>query len=105
MVSQALGESELKTNRLSLEVGEGLLARESNAVRDTLNRLRALGVQLALDDFGKTGGALNMLQSYRFDMIKIDRALIKDHADANRKRGHRERHLRTRPVTRHPERR
>jgi EAL domain-containing protein (putative c-di-GMP-specific phosphodiesterase class I) len=77
VVSQALGESGLKTSRLSLEVGEGLLARESNAVRGTLNRLRALGVQLALDDFGKTGGALNMLQSYRFDMIKIDRALIK----------------------------
>ncbi len=76
-VSNALGESGLKTSRLSLEVAEGLLARESNAVRDTLNRLRALGVQLALDDFGKTGGALGTLQSYRFDMIKIDRSLIK----------------------------
>src|SRR5262249_31238349 len=77
VVSRALGNSGLKTDRLSLEVAEGLFARESNAVRDALNRLRALGVRLALDDFGKTGGTLGTLQTYRFDMIKIDRSLVK----------------------------
>ena len=39
VVSHALGDSGLNTNRLSLEVAESLLTRECSAVRDTLNRL------------------------------------------------------------------
>ena len=43
-----------------------------------LNRLKSLGVRIAMDDFGTGYSSLSYLQSFRCDKIKIDRVFICD---------------------------
>lgn len=78
IVQKALKDAQLKPLRLKLEVGEALLNHQESAMRKTLDGLRRLGIGIALDDFGRANGSLSLLQSYPFDEIKIDRALVKD---------------------------
>ncbi|RZI60450.1 MAG: EAL domain-containing protein, partial [Zymomonas sp.] len=46
--------------------------------RETLNRLKALGVRIAMDDFGTGYSSLGYLNSFPFDKIKIDKSFIAD---------------------------
>jgi EAL domain-containing protein (putative c-di-GMP-specific phosphodiesterase class I) len=41
-----------------------------------LARLRALGVRIAIDDFGAGHASLQYLRGFAFDIIKIDRSYV-----------------------------
>ncbi|MCC2113769.1 MAG: diguanylate cyclase, partial [Hyphomicrobiales bacterium] len=51
-VEGVLARSGLDPKRLELEITEGLLMRDTAATLDVLNRLRNLGISIAMDDFG-----------------------------------------------------
>ncbi len=78
IVRAALEESGLDPHRLELEITESVLLRDEAKVHDILNRLRELGVQIALDDFGTAYASLSYLRSFPFDTIKIDKSFIRD---------------------------
>jgi diguanylate cyclase (GGDEF)-like protein/PAS domain S-box-containing protein len=63
---------------LQLEVTERDVMRSPDAARDVLHRLRALGIKLAMDDFGTGHSSLAILRTYPFDTIKIDRSFLQD---------------------------
>jgi ammonium transporter, Amt family len=75
-VSRILGESGLAPERLKLEITEGVVLENSDAVAKILHDLRSLGVQLGLDDFGMGYSALSYLQRFPFQTIKIDRTFV-----------------------------
>ena len=53
-----------------------------------MKRFRDAGFQVWVDDFGSGYSALNVLQSYSFDLIKLDRPFVRDldeNGGANRK--------------------
>jgi len=77
-VKKAIDETGLKPNRLELEITESVLLRDEAKVQDELHKLRGLGVQIALDDFGTAYASLSYLRSFPFDKIKIDRSFIRD---------------------------
>lgn len=78
VVKDALRDTGLEPHRLELEITETVLLRDEAKVHDTLHKLRKLGVQIALDDFGTAYASLSYLRSFPFDTIKIDRSFIRD---------------------------
>ena len=74
VVAAALAESGLAAGRLELEITETALLGDSDVTLATLRRLKALGVRIAMDDFGAGHSSLGFLQRFPFDKIKIDRA-------------------------------
>jgi diguanylate cyclase (GGDEF)-like protein len=75
-VFNALAASGLAPARLELEITETVLLHNTEATLDTLRRLRALGVRIAMDDFGVGYSSLSYFQSFHFDKIKLDRSFI-----------------------------
>jgi diguanylate cyclase (GGDEF)-like protein len=78
VVRRALTEAGLAPSRLELEISESLLDRDRGKMLKTLTALRALGIGITLDDFGKANGSLSCLRSFPFNKIKIDRSLVRD---------------------------
>jgi diguanylate cyclase (GGDEF)-like protein len=81
VVVGALAASGLPAERLELEITETILLDNSEETLSTLYQLRALGVRIAMDDFGTGYASLSYLQCFPFDKIKIDRSFVKDIAD------------------------
>lgn len=77
-VKRALEGAELAPQRLELEITETVLLRDEAIVHDVLEKLRGLGVKIALDDFGTAYASLSYLRSFPFDKIKIDRSFVRD---------------------------
>lgn len=78
VVQAALNDSGLPARRLELEITESLLLDKSNHVAQTLQRLKAMGIRIAMDDFGTGYSSLSYLTSFSFDKIKIDKSFV-DH--------------------------
>jgi diguanylate cyclase (GGDEF)-like protein len=76
LVAAVLGESSLAPSRLVLEVTEGVLIDNPEAAKSRLDDLRALGLKLALDDFGAGYSSLTYLQRLPFDKLKVDRGFV-----------------------------
>jgi diguanylate cyclase (GGDEF)-like protein len=76
LVSAVLRESELEPSRLMLEMTEGVLIDNPEQTTERLLELRALGVRLALDDFGSGYSSLSYLQKLPFDKLKVDRSFV-----------------------------
>ena len=76
VVASILKESGLAPSRLVLEMTEGVLIENPEEMRARLLELRALGVRLALDDFGAGYSSLHYLQKLPFDRLKVDRSFV-----------------------------
>lgn len=81
LVCQALDGSGLVPTRLIVEMTETALAEDANRARAAVAGLRALGVGVALDDFGGGHGSLTALRQFAFSNLKIDRSLVQGIAD------------------------
>ena len=77
-VSRALADTGLAADRLCLEITESLLLHNSEQVMQTLDQLRALGVSIAMDDFGTGFSSLAYLWRFPFDKIKIDQVFTQN---------------------------
>ena len=76
VVVSALDESGLPPGRLELEITESALLERSEETLALLHQFRALGVRIAMDDFGTGFSSLSYLRSFPFDRIKIDRSFV-----------------------------
>ncbi|HSH62265.1 MAG TPA: EAL domain-containing protein [Acidimicrobiales bacterium] len=76
-VKEALADHGLEPGALVLEITEGALNEGSKEpILPTLRALKKLGVQLAIDDFGKGESSLSRLDSFPVDKLKIDRFFV-----------------------------
>jgi diguanylate cyclase (GGDEF)-like protein/PAS domain S-box-containing protein len=78
VVHSILLETGLAPGRLELEITEGVMINDFSRAISILNRLKSLGVKIAMDDFGTGYSSLSYLQAFRYDKIKIDRVFISD---------------------------
>jgi EAL domain-containing protein (putative c-di-GMP-specific phosphodiesterase class I) len=77
-VQRVLVDTKLDPQRLTLEITESLFISDMDKTLGTLNKLKALGVHIAMDDFGTGYSSLSSLRSFPLDVIKIDRAFVSD---------------------------
>lgn len=74
----ALARHRLRGADLEVEITESLLVEPSEATLERLQALRTLGLTIALDDFGTGYSSMSYLRSLPIDVLKIDRAFVKD---------------------------
>jgi len=75
-VVEVLRESRLPPGRLSLEITESAALGDSDRVAAEFRQLQAMGVRIAVDDFGAGYSSLGLLLSLDVDTLKIDRSLL-----------------------------
>ena len=69
-------ELDFHPERLRVEVTEGTLLKDPEAMVGVLERLREAGIEAALDDFGTGYSSLGHVHRFPLKMIKIDRSFI-----------------------------
>jgi diguanylate cyclase (GGDEF)-like protein len=75
-VARALERCTFPAELLTLEVSEDAVVADPERTLDVLERLRALGLRLALDDFGVGQSSLAHLKKLQLDELKIDRSFV-----------------------------
>lgn len=66
---------------LEIEITETI---DENETHDNIIRLKEAGFTLLMDDFGSGYSSLNVLKDTHFDIIKIDRAFLRDFLNSER---------------------
>ena len=77
MVLESLRQAGLPPGRLELEVTETMAVEDPERVSDIMRPLRAMGVRLAIDDFGAGHSNLGTLTKLPFDVFKIDQQFVR----------------------------
>jgi diguanylate cyclase (GGDEF)-like protein len=85
-VADILSEAQIEPSRLTLELTEGYLIQNPQRARQSIERLKALGVMIALDDFGSGFSSIGYLRQFAFDRIKIDRSMVSDIDESDKAR-------------------
>jgi diguanylate cyclase (GGDEF)-like protein len=75
-VTEALEESGLAPEALTLEITETTLMSNAEETARRLYDLKRLGVKIAVDDFGTGYSSLAHLRQFPVDVLKIDRSFV-----------------------------
>ena len=75
-VRDVLAATRLAPARLTLEITEGVVVRDTAQALARLRALKALGVRIAIDDFGTGCSSLGYLRQFPVDVLKIDKRFV-----------------------------
>jgi EAL domain-containing protein (putative c-di-GMP-specific phosphodiesterase class I) len=77
-VIRILDETGLAPQHLELELTESSIMQNAELAANVLNRLRAMGVNISIDDFGTGFSSLGSLKRLPIDALKIDKSFVSD---------------------------
>jgi EAL domain-containing protein (putative c-di-GMP-specific phosphodiesterase class I) len=75
-VRHALETSGLEPENLVIELTESTIMHNTEVNLERFRELKALGVRLAIDDFGMGYSSLSYLHRFPIDILKIDRSFV-----------------------------
>lgn len=78
IIKKALSDFNLPPEMIDLELTEGIMIGDTDYTIGILNELRAIGVQLSIDDFGTGFSSLNYLKCMPITQLKIDKSFVDD---------------------------
>lgn len=84
LIERLLAEHDVPAHLLEVEITETALIADTSRVVPVLERLGALGVRVAIDDFGIGSTSIAQLRDLPVDELKIDRLFVSDLGDENR---------------------
>ena len=73
-VRHCLEANGLTPSRLTIEITESVFTADIVLVRQSLLKLREMGVRIALDDFGMGFSSISHLREFPIDQLKVDRS-------------------------------
>jgi diguanylate cyclase (GGDEF)-like protein/PAS domain S-box-containing protein len=79
-VHDALEESGLDPQCLTLEITETVVMADADLAVERLMELKRLGIRLAMDDFGTGYSSLSYLSMFPVDVLKMDRSFLREGA-------------------------
>ena len=77
-IERTLERHRLRATSLELELTETAATEDADRTFTLFRELRALGVSLAIDDFGSGYSSLSYLKNLPFDKLKVDREFVVD---------------------------
>lgn len=80
-VERILAETGADPSLIEFEVTENFIMRRAAHAIGVLDRIKAFGISIAIDDFGTGYSSLAYLKRLPIDMLKIDRAFVRDIPD------------------------
>ena len=73
-----LEETGLPPNYLELELTESSIMQNAEFAAGMLNRLKSMGINISIDDFGTGFSSLASLKRLPIDALKIDQSFVRD---------------------------
>ena len=83
IIHETLLATGLPPERLEIELTETAIFEDRERSMHVLRQIKALGVNVALDDFGTGYSSLEVLRSFPFDKIKLDRFFMSEIETSN----------------------
>lgn len=77
-LASVIDQYKIAPNRLEIEITESTIMENPEDLEGELDAMRAMGLTLAIDDFGSGFSSLNYLKRLPVNVLKIDRLFIKD---------------------------
>ena len=77
-VIRILDETGLAAKHLDLELTESSIMQNSEFAAGVLNRLKSMGINISIDDFGTGFSSLASLKRLPIDVLKIDQSFVRD---------------------------
>lgn len=74
---RTLNQTGMDPRKLVVEITETVPLQNDSTERRNIERLRAIGVRIAVDDFGAGHASLGYLRELDIDIVKIDRSYIR----------------------------
>lgn len=78
MVKSILDKTGFDPHNLELELTEGSLLHSIETAKTVIADLKALGISIALDDFGVGFSSLNYLRQFPIDTLKLDQSIVRN---------------------------
>src|SRR5713101_7670451 len=75
-VRTILSETGLPAQYLELELTEGVLMEDTESATSVLQKLKIMGIHIAVDDFGTGYSSLSYLRQFPIDALKIDQSFV-----------------------------
>ncbi|MBR3018205.1 MAG: EAL domain-containing protein [Clostridia bacterium] len=83
-ITSLADDSGYSRSLLKIEITESVFMNNPDLLRKEVDRFRANGIGVWMDDFGSEYSTLNLLESLNFDLIKIDMQFMKNFSASGR---------------------
>lgn len=78
IIKNILQETGMKTELLELEITESVLINSFDKAKNIFEKLKEIGIKIAVDDFGTGYSSLNYISKLPFHTLKIDKVFVQD---------------------------